>query len=322
LQRGLFSVSATGVPVLAYSRAGRPVAQLTWIDRKGTTLSTTGDPGSYINLDLSRDDLRLAVSQMKEQPGGQSNVDIWILDLSRAGASSRLTDDPAREFDPAWSPDGKFVAFNWGRTGGRYSLYVRPSNRSAQEELLVETATGISAPEWSPAGRFMLYSEQEATGANFDLWTLSLSGERKASVFLRTPHDERGGTFSPDGHWIAYESNESGRAEVYVRPFPVSEGWHAISRDGGRAPRWRQDGRELFFLRPDGMLMAARIGTTPSFTASLPQELFQTGLTSAGTFHPYVVAKDGQRFLIPVPSERLGSARVTVVLNWPGDLHK
>jgi eukaryotic-like serine/threonine-protein kinase len=272
-QRGLFSVSAAGVPVLAYSRAGRPIAQLTWKDREGTTLSTTGDPGAYINLDLSRDDLRLAVSQLKEWPGAQPNVDIWILDLSRAGASSRLTDDPAREFDPAWSPDREFVAFHSLRTG-RHGLYVRPSNRGAQEaqdQLLVPSQTGISAPEWSPDGRFMLYSELEATGTNFDLLTLSPSGDGKPSVFLRTPYDERSGTFSPTGPWVAYESNESGRTEVYVRPFPVGEWRHPISRDGGRAPRWRRDGRELFFLRPDGTLMAARIRTTPSFTASLPQ---------------------------------------------------
>ena len=147
-----------------------------------------------------------------------------------------------------------------------------------------------------------MYGEQVAA-TGYDLWTLPLSGERTKSVFLQTAYDEASGTFSPDGRWIAYESNASGRNQVYVRPFPVRDGQFPISRDGGRAPRWSGDGRELFFLTPDGMLMAAGIDTTKAFAATVPQPLFRTGLTNAGSFHPYAVAKDGRRFLIPVPRE-------------------
>ena len=247
----------------------------------------------------------MAVSQVKEQPGAQPSVDIWLIDLARAGAAYRLTDHPAWDFDPAWSPDGQRVAFNSSRLDplrSAYSLFVRPSNGSGRDELLVKSEGLATAPDWSPDGRFLVYGEQVAA-TGYDLWTLPLSGERTKSVFLQTAHDEASGTFSPDGRWIAYESNASGRNQVYVRPFPVRDGQFPISRDGGRAPRWSGDGRELFFLTPDGMLMAAGIDTTKAFAATVPQPLFRTGLTNAGSFHPYAVAKDGRRFLIPVPRE-------------------
>jgi serine/threonine protein kinase/Tol biopolymer transport system component len=321
-QRGLFSVSATGV--LAYTRMGRLLAQLTWMDREGNTLDTAGDPGFFANLDLSPNDLHVAVSELREQPGGQSNVDIYLIDLTRAGTSSRLTDHARREFDPAWSPNGLYIAFNSDRAdASRYSLYVRQANRSGEDDLLVKTQTSITAPAWSPKGDVIVYGEwAAASGSDFDLWTVALAGDRKPSVFLKTPYDEASGAFSPDGKWIAYHSNESGRSEVYVRPFPKQEGQFLISRNGGRAPRWRADGKELFFLAADGTLMAAGIDTTTAFAATVPHMLFRTGLTEAGNFHPYAVAKDGQRFLIPVRREAPGSTPITVVLNWPATLPK
>ena len=162
-QRGLFSVSGTGV--LGYGSWKRSMSQLVWMDRTGKSLGTAGGPGYYVNLGLSLDDRRVAVSQVKEQPGAQPNVDIWLIDLARAGSGYRLTDDPAVDFDPAWSPDGQHVAFNSSRLDplrSAYSLFVRPSNGSGRDDLLVKSETLITAPDWSPDGRFLAYGEQAA----------------------------------------------------------------------------------------------------------------------------------------------------------------
>ncbi len=140
---------------------------------------------------------------------------------------------------------------------------------------------------------------------------------------LQTPYDEASGAVSPDGRWIAYQSTRSGRSEVYVRRFPVGDEELPISRDGGRAPRWRRNGRELFFLSPNGMLMAVGIdATTKELAATVPDPLFQTGLTNPSTFHPYAVARDGQRFLMPVAREPTGAVPITVVLHWPALIAK
>ncbi len=175
-QHGAFSVSASGV--LAYSRSARAMmSQLTWMDREGQPLGTAGDPGFYINIDLSRDDRYVAVSQSTEQPGPQWNVDIWILDFARDMAR-RLTVHPNREFDPAWSTDGRHVAFHSVTTGTGSSLYRRPADGGGEEELLAKSETSITAPEWSPDDSFLVYSERGVT-TGFDLWTVSLVGDRK-----------------------------------------------------------------------------------------------------------------------------------------------
>ena len=318
-QPGQFSVSAAGV--LGYSRAWRPTLQLTWMDRSGTPLEAIGKPGAYVNLDLSDDGRRLAVSQQTEQPGGESNVDIWSMDLARAGAAIRLTTDLAREFDPAWSPSGTQIAFNSNRIGEKFSLWIRPSSGSGKDELLVKGGGNVYAPDWSPTGPYLMYSQlSESTGS--DLWTLPLSGERAPVAYLNSSANERSGTFSPDGRWVAYESDASGRSEIYVSAFPVAHEQILISRDGGRAPLWSGNGRELFFLTLDGKLMAARIEVVKGFKATVPERLFQTAIVKSGNFHPYAVAKDGQRFLIPIPREAPGSMPITVILNWPAKLRK
>ena len=311
-QRGLFAAAGG---VLAYSQADRSPSQLTWIDRSGKTLETVGDPGFYVNLDLSRDDRKLAVSQMTEQPEGP-NVDIWRIDLDRAGAASRLTSDPAREFDPAWSTDGTEIAFNSDRYEGKFSLFRRRLG-DGEDEPLVRTQTAITAPDWSPNDRSLIYSEiHEETRS--DLWILPPSGERKP--FLRERFEEANATFSPNGQWIAYHSDESGRREVHVRAYPGPGARYPISRDGGRAARWLGDGKELFFLAPDGTLMAAEIKASRDFQADVPRTLFKTGLIEMSTNNPYAVSSDGKRFLVPVPLRSTSSAPIIVVLNWPSKL--
>jgi Tol biopolymer transport system component len=313
-QRGLFAASAG---VLAYSQVGRIPSQLTWMDRDGKALATVGDPGTYGNLDLSPDGRQLAVSQLTQQPEGP-NVDIWLVDLDRAGTASRLTSDPAREFDPAWSTDGTEIAFNSDRYKGKFSLFRRRLG-DGEDELLVRTQTAITAPDWSPSDRSLIYSEihEETRG---DLWILPPSGERKPRAFLRERFEEGNATFSPNGQWIAYHSDESGRREVHVRAYPGPGARYPISRDGGRAARWRGDGKELFFLAPDGTLMAAEIKASKDFQAGVPRQLFKTSLISTSTNNPYAVSSDGKRFLVQVPLDSTGSAPITVVLNWSSKL--
>jgi serine/threonine protein kinase len=325
IRRGAFSASTNGV--LAYTQLSRSPTQLTWFDRTGRAVAPAGDPGVYVNIDLSRDDRYVAVAQAKEF-SGETNVDIWAIDLSRAGTATRQTDNPGFEFDPAWSKDGTQIAFNCsGRVRQSFSLCTRPFNSSGggQDDVLVPSMGTISAPDWSHDGRFLVYSESATAEAeNFDLWTVPLGGERKPAVFLKTRSSEASGTFSPDSRWIAYESNESGRSEVYVAPFPREEGAVKrvpVSRDGGRAPRWRGNGVELFFLALDGTLMSAVLKTTND-RWGIPKELFRTGLTRRGTFHPYAVAQDGQRFLIPVTIESQSPPSITLLRNWPAMLPK
>jgi len=312
-QRGMFSISSAGT--LAYNRTARIPSELTWLDRQGQPNGTAGDPGVYFNMDLSPDEQRVAISQMVERPGSNAEFDIWLIDLTRANAPFRLTDDPAWEFDPSWSPDGR-VVFNSNRPEPQkspYGLFVRPANGSGRDELL-PLKPGNVAPDWSRDGKFIVYTHSEpGSGMGNDLETFELNGDGKPREFLRTRYNESNGVFSPDGRWIAYQSNSSGRVEVYVRSFPVGPGHYSISRDGGWGPRWRGDSKELFFVAPDGTMMSASIDTTKGFSAGVPGKLFPTRLRP-GNNRAWAVAKDGQRFLIPQIEK---GTPITVVLNWP-----
>ena len=303
-----FSVSPTGV--LAYGRGAAPSAQLTWFDRTGKPVGKVGDPQSYFNLALSPDERRLAASMVTGSP---ANVDIWLVDLARGATPSRFTFDPAADYDPAWSPDGSAVVFTSARTG-IISLFRHASSGTGQDELLVKQNFGASAPDVSRDGRFLAYS------GSGDVWVLPLAGGGPAA-FLQTPFSEGDPAFSPDGRWIAYNSNESGPAQIYVQSFPKGGGKYLISQTGGTEPRWRGDGRELFFLAPDGTMMAAGIDAAKGFQATVPEPLFRTGITSTRDNHPYVVSKDGARFLIPV-LERAAATPITVTLNWPAAVQK
>jgi dipeptidyl aminopeptidase/acylaminoacyl peptidase len=198
---------------------------------------------------------------------------------------------------------------------------MRASNGSGEDVPLVKVATGINitSPDWSRNGIIVYANNSTDSGTGYDLWTLSVSGDRTPTVFLKTKHNEAGGTFSPDGRWIAYHSNASDRNEVYVRPFPARDPMQKISRDGGDAPRWRRDGKELFFRSLDGTIMAAGIdATTKGLTAGAPHPLFRTQLGGPGNYRPYAVARDGQRFLIPIASPE----PLRVVLDWRALLAK
>ena len=195
---------------------------------------------------------------------------------------------------------------------GAINLYQKPSNGAGSEELLVESPQVKTANDWSADGRFILYeSVDPKTGS--DLWVLPLDEDRKPRVFLKTEFDERDGQFSPDGRWVAYRSDESGRLETYVRPFPGPGAQWQVSTAGGIAPRWRPDGKELYYIAPDGRLMAVPIGVQgATLEPGTPAPLFQTRIFGGGQ---YDVALDG-RFLINVTTGDAITSPITLIQNW------
>ena len=208
-------------------------------------------------MDLSPDEHHVAVSRVTPTPSGWPQADLWLIDIARSGVATRLTDDLGQDWDPAWSPTGSRIAFNHVNSIREdFGLYLRPSEASGNSTLLLSFGN-ITGPDWSHNERFIVFTESASGQA--DLWVVPTEGEHKPIAFSTTRHDERAGVFSPNDRWIAYESNASGRLEVYLRPFPIRPGETVVSSEGGRAPRWRGDGKEIFFLSVDRRMMAAVI---------------------------------------------------------------
>jgi eukaryotic-like serine/threonine-protein kinase len=314
------SVSATGM--LAYAAAVLQQGHLTWFDRAGNSLNSVGADGDYTDFRLSPNGQTLAVSLVDPKAW---NPDIWLIDLTRGG-SSRFTFGSALSAAPVWSPDGTRVVFRTNR-GGMTELYEKSAGGGGNETPMLtnemQLAAGIDSPnfvssDWSPDGRFVLGSvPQQSTGD--DLWLIPLGGDKKPFKFLGPPSDQLHGTFSPDGRFVAYTSNESGRFQVYVQTFPLSDRKWQVSTDSGYEPRWRADGREIYYLSEDRKLMAVPVGASPSF--AVPKVLFQTrvpeGVTSRRTH--YVPSRDGQRFLINTQTGDALPNPITVVLNWQAE---
>jgi serine/threonine protein kinase/WD40 repeat protein len=303
-----FSVSTNGR--LVFLLAPKTEPQLTWVDRTGRPVGVVGAPGfSGGNLDVSPDGQQLAFS--KPGNAAERQNDIWLIELA-TGRATPLTNDTAGDYDPTWSPDGKSIVFNSSRLGGS-SLFLRASD-----------GTGVDVPlakfEQSESNRFTVASWSRADvlifnvlnkNGDMDLWTLSMSGDRTRKAFVSSKQSELNGTFSPDGRWVAYQSNASGRYEIVVRPFPDKDPARTISRDGGRYPRWRGDGKELFFVSPAGTMMAAGFDPTNGVSQGLPQPLFATQIRVADN-RPYAVDKDGQRFLLKVGPD----PQMVAVMDW------
>ena len=284
-------------------------------------LGTEGDPGVYNNVSISPDERRVAVVL---QSGTPPNSELWLLDRARAGAPLRFTFDPASDVLPVWSPDGSQIAFGSNRNR-TMNIFLKAASRSGQEEPATSsTTTPNYVTDWSHDGRFLAYTNQAAE-TGLDLWVLPLSGDKAPELFLRTPNNEDNAVFSLNGRWIAYDSDESGRPEVYVRPFHAAGPEYPVSRSGGTQPVWNDDGRELFFLAPDGTLMSASISTAKGFEAAVPKPMFRTeaaltGVASADSRRQYAVAKDGKRFLFKVAEQRRSSVLINVFVNWTAAL--
>ncbi|HWC95537.1 MAG TPA: protein kinase, partial [Candidatus Sulfopaludibacter sp.] len=322
-----FTSSMNGV--LAYrAGVGTGARQITWFDRTGKPVGTLGVPGDYIGLALSRDGSRAAIVQNESVA---SKPDVWLYDIAR-DVSSRFTFNDAEQFDPVWSPDGSMLAFS-SRRDGSYTIYLKNANGAAQEERLQKAEIGERPCDWSPDGRFLMYTTRTKAGIGA-LWTVENPADpakRKKAPYLDDGHPVSQGQFSPGlaggPRWVAYTSDESKHGfEIFVQSFPLGAGKFQVSRGGGTQPRWRHDGKELFYLSPDGKMMGVDVKLTPTFSAGAPHLVVDTRGTvpnAQNTFR-YDVSPDGQRFLVNTDQIGAGAAPqpITVVLNWLAGVRK
>jgi len=308
----LFGVAGKSV-LVTQTGTGGDKYQLTWFDRSGKEQGAVGSPGGYANPSISADGRRLAFEQTDRNG---RNVDIWIQDLKTNG-TIRFTFGPGLNEIPIWSPDGKQIVFGSSRAT-HFELYRKNSDGSGAEQQL--TDLGVSEQgtwDWSRDGKYILARK------NNELWYFTIP-DLQAKPFLQPKWSLRNAQFSPDGKFVAYASNETGVWEVYVSPFPSGDGKWQISR-GGSEPRWRKDGKELFYLSPDGKIMAVPVKTGNTFEAGVPNTLFQTHMRqaiSAQDLFSYAVTNDGQKFLVNTKVETSNAAPLSVVLNWTSDLEK
>src|SRR5579863_2359525 len=307
---GVFSVSETGM--LAY-RTGMAFGglQLTWFDRSGKPGPTVGEPADLLGFQISPDQKSLAAAIQD-----RASTDIWTYDVSR-GLRTRLTFGP-RAISPVWSPDGRSIVFAWNRQG-HFDLYRKAANGGGAEELVYADNLDKFPTSWSADGKLLMYF----TGPNVGLWVLPLTGAAKPFPFLQTPFAAGNGQFSPDGGWVVYQSNESQRNEIYVAPFPGPGGKRQISTSGGNFPRWRQDGKEIFYMGLDRRLMAAEVTARGgALEVGQVRPLFSpTGITQ-GSNPFYDVSADAQRFLLRMFPEQKAGEPLTLVQNWTAGLKK
>jgi eukaryotic-like serine/threonine-protein kinase len=309
-------VAVSGSGLLLYS-ASNPRRQFTWLDLAGKILGTVGEPDDYFfTFRLSPDGRNVAATRSRATRGS----DLWLLNVDR-GLGTRFTSRPGISIVPVWSPDGRNIVFG---SGTPRNLYRKQSSGDGEDERLTESRNPQVATDWSRDGRFLLYSEI-AQGTNLDLWVQPVTPEGKragdARPWLRTPFNKSSGRFSPDSRWVAYESDESGRYEVYIDSFPNPRSKTRISSDGGDTPEWGPDGRHLFYVSPDGKLMTSILNPRgDSLESSAARELFAMPGAALGGF-PYEVGPDGKRFLV-LATPRNSVQPLTVIANWPALLKK
>jgi len=298
-----FSVSQTGV--LAYQIA-RPPSRVTWYDRTGKALGTLGEPAPIQGLRISPDGLRAAVDIQNPKTG---TSDIWVYDLG-TGVPTRLHSDPTDEILPVWSADGSKVFYRSDRHGPPDILEMTPGAPGSEKDVLV--LPGVQQPEDASRDGATLTYTDAFNAAFLNIWLLPLQSGAKPVSWRRPSWNETSPRFSPDGTWIAYESDETGETEVYVARTEGGGDKRRISPAGGKAPRWRRDGRELFYLARGGALMSVAVTPGPQWQAGPPSVLFQPDTE----IENYDMAPDG-RILASVPAEKGRGSPLRVVLDWP-----
>lgn len=302
---------STAGSVLAYWRGDPSVTTLTWHDRHGQVLGTVGAPGDHMDLDITRDDRKVAVETIDRETG---TGDIWTIDL-RNNIAARLTTDPAWDFGPAWSPDGSKIAFGSIRNGLQ-RLFQTSADGSEVSELLVESTDAVGGADWSlPQGPIIFQNMSK-----LKIGVSPLDRSSSPRLLFRDSFAENDGRLSPDGRWLAYTSNESGTWDVYVRPFPQLDRKWRVSPAGGSRPLWRRDGRELYYVGPDQMLMAAPLTPTDDdLVVHASEPLFKLRMINFPPSLPrqqYVADAKGSRFLVNTVVAPATPTPITVVMDW------
>jgi Tol biopolymer transport system component len=304
------SVSTTGV--LVYESVGQSTRQMVWMDRAGRQIATAGEPGAWGPPRISPDGRRAVVA--KTGADGMT-AHLWLLDGN--GGAQQISDGPMHEGSPVWSPDGSRIAY-FGKQGDSYDIFARAAQAGAKGELLLKTSDKKFPSDWSRDGRNIIFS-MEGVGTRLDVWGMSLA-DRHAAPVVNTVYAEGFATLSPDGRWIAYQSDQSGRNEVYVQTFDGLQSgtrrrW-MVSKGGG-LPHWRADSSELFYMATDGRIVsvAIRAAASGNIEPGQPQMLFQTRPVPQ-TWNLYDVAPDGQHFIVNVPLEWTAAAPITVATSW------
>jgi Tol biopolymer transport system component len=309
---GLASISASTTGVLAYRPGQSAQRRLMWIDRNGKETAALGNEREYLDTWLSPDGRRLVFET--EEAGGKG--DLWIQDFDR-GTTTRFTFEPEREFDPVWSPDGRRIVFSTQKKS--WDLYVKDAAGTGEAVPLLESDEDEFVTDWSRDGAYVVFSSR-GNDTGWDLWALPMTGERKPFPLRKTKFGELNATLSPDGRFLAYQSNESGRVEVYVQEFPEAKSKWQVSPDGGREPYWRADGRELFYRAPNAKLMSVPVEKAAVFTSGTPVPLFTGRFAPVNARGLYRPTPDGQRFLVLSPLGRDAMQPATVVMNWTSGL--
>ena len=305
----LASLSASASGPIAYGTDSIRRTQFAWFDRSGRRLETLGSPDqrSLANPSLSPDGGRIAFSRVV---GG--NWDVWLIDMQ--GAVSKFTSALSLDWNPVWSPDGRQIFYQ-----SSSKIYSRSVTEGTPEQELLSEPGMIYPSDVSPDGSVLLYTRDLGSGT--DLWYVSLDADRTPHPFVQTAFQERDGQFSPNGKWVAYQSNEAGHFEIYLQPFPGPGDRIQVSAGGGQHVRWARNGSELFFIAADQRLTSIRVtvGANGKLVPGIPVPLFRTELDSSFlTRQQYVVSPDGQRFLINAATDAIDPPSITLILNWKG----
>jgi len=311
------SVSSTQALIYQEGQSG-VYAQLGWYERSGRPLGNVGPAGDRLRPVLSHSGRTMAADVLDAAQGTASR-DIWLFDVGR-NVGSRFTFGAGNDRWAAWSPDDRRIAFFSNDDKGT-ALFMKETTGTATEEVLYRADNSFLPTDWSRDGRFLALQAISGGTTGWDIWVYSFA-DKAPKPFLQAPYAETAAVFSPDSRWLAYASDESGRYEVYVQPFPGPGSKSLVSTAGGAQPRWRADGREMFYREPSGRFMAVPVTLgAGSFEAGTPRPLFELRANATPGNH-YDVTADGQRFIVSVPVQAEGASPLTLVLNWPALLQR